>query len=94
MEMSQLFTVCVLGICATHLVWTAAAHIGTWLGANKKNALHAGARQERSDWYVFFSCADLIGPEPKKTSRDTFRDDRPQVSKKDSRPQIRPSVQA
>lgn len=77
MELSLYFTVFVLTMCAVHLVWTASAHINTWWNESvllaKKPIVWAQSRDgllaktqapQRSDWYAFFHCSDLVGREP------------------------------
>ena len=97
MELSQYFTSLVLGTCVTHLVWTASAHISTWLDVRKngrlqKTSVNAGPVQERGDWYVFFSCADLIGPDPAKKTTASVKEIRAQTPQKNPRLQARPSA--
>lgn len=96
MEMSQVFTFLVLGICAIHLVWMANAQISAWWDVRKKNrprtALNGEPIQQRSDWYVFFSCADLLGPDPVKKNSGTVKENKTQTAQKKARPQIRPSA--
>lgn len=86
MEARLYFSAFVLIMCAVHLVWTASARISAWWQknvplANKKIAIaENGAgilRKEqvvqRSDWYAFFHCSDLVGRDPdirKTTSID------------------------
>lgn len=93
MELNQIFSYLVLGICATHVVWMASAQITTWWDVRKKNrpqtATHAEPIQQRSDWYVFFRCADLLGPDPGKKGNDTARENKTQTTQKKPRPQIR-----
>ena len=60
MELSQIFSFLVLGICATHLVWMAGAQITSWwdVRKNSRSLDTATAKpRQRSDWYVFFSCS-------------------------------------
>jgi hypothetical protein len=97
MEMTQLFTFLVLGICATHLVWTAGAQITSWWDARHNNqarntAITARPVQQRGDWYVFFNCSDLLGPDPVKKNPGSVKEDKTLVQKKNQRPQIRPSA--
>lgn len=98
MEMSQFFAYLVLGICATHLVWTAGTQITTWWNVRKNNnrsentALHAKPIQQRSDWYVFFRCSDLVGPDPVSKKIAPPSENRAQKPQKNPRPQIRPTA--
>lgn len=80
MEPIQFFSIGVLAICVIHLVSTAWEGIHTWRNRTvERNSLAqltgresgkpAGAFseapvQQRSDWYAFFHCADLVGREP------------------------------
>lgn len=86
MEARLYFSAFVLIMCAVHLVWTASARINDWWQknvalSNKKIAtaensnpiLQKEQAPQRSDWYVFFHCSDLVGREqaiPKTTSID------------------------
>jgi hypothetical protein len=93
MELSQIFSFLVLGICATHVVWMASAQITSWWDIRKKSrpqtVLKSGPQQQRSDWYVFFNCADLLGPDPGKKVTDSARENKTQTTQKKPRPQIR-----
>jgi hypothetical protein len=97
MEMTQYFTTLVLGICAIHLVWTASAHISSWWNArtnnrSQKSAVNAGAVQQRSDWYAFFHCSDLYGPDSARKSNVSVQENRTRTPQKNQRPQIRPTA--
>jgi hypothetical protein len=97
MELSQYFTALVLGTCVTHLLWTASAHISAWRDVRKnsrsqKTSVNAEPIQERGDWYVFFSCADLLGPDRVKKSTASVKEIRPQTPRKNPRPLARPSA--
>jgi hypothetical protein len=96
MEMTQLFTFLVLGICATHIVWSASAQIANWWGARRdsrsRNTALAGPVRQRDDWYVFFNCSDLVGPDPIKKNTISANQNRAQKQQKNPRPQIRPSA--
>jgi hypothetical protein len=77
MEMNLYFSALVLTTCALHLGGTASAWIDTWWNKNVPLARNRAARAadsdglfqtksapQRSDWYAFFHCADLVGREP------------------------------
>lgn len=80
MEPIQYFTLLVLAVCVIHLAETAGAWINAWrhaTGRGKKRleqrATEAGISrqgqiQQRSDWYAYFHCADLVGPEPRSNA--------------------------
>ena len=77
METLQLFTGLLLAVCAVHLVFSGVEVIDRWLAKNFRHLkLSAKSKREisRSDWYVFFDCADLFGREskskPAKSSRN------------------------
>jgi len=64
MELNLYFTGLVLLICAIHLA-TVVGHSfkqPTQPGFSAATGLHAQLRV-RDDWYVFFHCADLLGPD-------------------------------
>lgn len=92
MESLQIFTVAVLAVCAIHLVSTISARIFPWWeetvrrkDSSFKSSKTASSRidllqeipiPQRSDWYVFFHCADLVGREPQKKMNPRVRLDR------------------
>lgn len=76
MELNQYFSVFILAMCAVDLIATASARISRrWrtythqpegamaMAAAGEVSLH-GQRPQRSDWYAFFHCSDLVGREP------------------------------
>lgn len=65
MEPIELFAAGVLTICALHLASVAGTRLQSWWRkiTGKKNTVETTVRQ-RSDWYAFFHCADLVGREP------------------------------
>lgn len=78
MDSSLGFAVFVLAMCVLHLVWTASERMNVWWlrhvsPLQKPAAKEKGRAPQRSDWYVFFHCADLLGKDPvkKKSSADT-----------------------
>jgi hypothetical protein len=97
MEQSQYFTYLVLGISVTHLIWQAGEHIGSWWDIRKDNrsrntAVNQGQVQQRSDWYAFFHCSDLYGPDPIKKGPASVEESRTGTPRKSPRPQIRPNA--
>lgn len=77
MESSMYFSMFVLAMCAVDLVWSACTRINTWWNKNvaplhkpvigtesRKGVIQRKKTTQRSDWYVFFHCSDLVGPEP------------------------------
>ena len=85
MELSQLFTLLVVGIGATHLVLMAGAQIGAWRDVRKNSRSQGTAMKEnpirqRDDWYVFFSCSALVGPDRIEKGKAATKEDRPQNS--------------
>lgn len=85
MEPSQYFSIGVIAICVLHLLSTAWEGITAWWneivqrknhqgGLAMKSTRNAAAAlesqvQQRSDWYAYFHCADLVGPEtPRKST--------------------------
>lgn len=86
MEARLYFSAFVLIMCAVHLVWTASARINDWwqkniplskrkigIAENGTGILRKEQAPQRSDWYAFFHCSDLVGreqPFPKATSID------------------------
>lgn len=70
MEPSTLFAEFVLGMCAIHLVRQASESITRWRTMShpehRTATSHYAKKVVRSDWYVFFSCSDLIGKGPQE----------------------------
>ena len=93
MELSQIFSFLVLGICATHLVWMAGARITSWRDVRKNSRSQTTTKpSQRSDWYVFFQCSDLLGPDPAKKTTGSSKEKRAQTPQRPQRPQLRPSA--
>ncbi len=65
MEPIELFATAVLTICGIHLASTAGTRLDSWWRktAGRRKTTDTIVRQ-RSDWYAFFHCADLVGREP------------------------------
>jgi len=61
MEPIEIFIAAVLIVGAIHLVVTAGACIPRWW--NEMFPRKKLSMRQRSDWYVFFHCSDLVGPE-------------------------------
>ncbi len=77
METNLYFSVLVLTTCALHLGWTASAWLNVRWNKNVSSPKQPAARPansdvlqarepapQRSDWYAFFHCADLVGKDP------------------------------
>lgn len=80
MESTQLFSLFILSVIAIHLAATTGVRIKSWwqrlvAGRNRSqrpfvkvgvgvDLLAKTHTQQRSDWYVFFHCSDLVGKEP------------------------------
>ena len=65
MEPIELFATGVLTVCGIHLASVAGTRLESWwlkTAGRKKPAASTG--KQRSDWYAFFHCADLVGKEP------------------------------
>lgn len=95
MELSQIFSFLVLGICATHVVWMAGTRITSWWDVRKNRRSPDTATtkpRQRNDWYVFFSCSDLVGPDPVKKTTGADKEKSTRTPQKPQRPQLRPSA--
>ena len=80
MEPIEIFTAAVLIVGAIHGVVTASARFRLWWGTmfpklsmksadaatHEASLVSAAGRPQRSDWYVFFHCSDLVGKEPRQ----------------------------
>ena len=77
MEARLYFSAFVLIMCAVHLVWTGSAWINNrWqkkvpltnkriaIAKNSNGILQKEQAPQRSDWYAFFHCSDLVGRDP------------------------------
>lgn len=69
MEPVQYFSLLVLLICVIHMIAGIGARIQSLLPSSVKRSAQdvhgALAAAQRSDWYVFFHCSDLVGKESK-----------------------------
>jgi hypothetical protein len=98
MEPSIVFAGFILCLCAMHLVWRISEQIAKWWAKSrpeqssaKNSAQNSVKKAIRSDWYVFFSCSDLLGKDPGK-KQDSVRKNsysNNQKSKRDLRPVAR-----
>lgn len=83
MALNLYFSAFVLTMCAIDLVWTASARINTWWNKNvplshktaavaegREGRVHRAQAPQRSDWYAFFHCSDLVGREPLRRDTD------------------------
>jgi hypothetical protein len=93
MEPSTLFAEFVLGMCAIHLIRQTSDQVLKWWAKSHpqqgKAVANAGQKVERSDWYVFFSCADLLGKEPKKVQDQARKSAENKKTGRDRRPVAR-----
>ena len=109
MESNQYFSMFILAVCAIHLAATIGARMQSWWQASAVGrrfsskplvrAVQGGGsyvkteKKQRSDWYVFFHCADLIGKEPSPKSELLSRQERllrqPQRQPSGKRPESR-----
>ncbi len=96
MEPIEIFAAGVLTICALHLASAISVHTESWwrkiAGAKKTVTARTG---QRSDWYAFFHCADLVGPEsPPVGSCPSHRQEKEVIKKRSSTPdrRVRASV--
>jgi len=65
MEPIEMFAAAVLTVCVIHLAAVAGTGLQSWW--RKTNGRRKTADtivRQRSDWYAFFHCADLVGREP------------------------------
>jgi hypothetical protein len=98
MEPSIVFAEFILCMCAMHLVLQASEQIAKWWAKSrpeqssaKNSAQNSVKKAIRSDWYVFFSCSDLLGKDPGK-KQDSARinsNSNNQKPKRDQRPVAR-----
>ncbi len=92
MEPSILFAEFILGMCVVHLVGMASEHVAKWRAKSLGGRDTSGdsvKKNVRSDWYVFFSCSDLYGKEPKKKQSKAVKPVDKVRSSRDQRPTLR-----
>ncbi|MBU1564149.1 MAG: hypothetical protein KJ630_00805 [Proteobacteria bacterium] len=94
MELNQYFSICILAVCVIHLAVTIGGQIHNWgqafmvrkqllLGQPAQAAKGVAfstktTKQQRSDWYVFFHCSDLVGKsETEKTAPSLSQEIKP-----------------
>jgi hypothetical protein len=95
MEPSILFAEFVLGMCAVHLVGRVSEQVTKWRAKSSLGQRKASGdlvkKTIRSDWYVFFSCSDLYGKEPKKKQNQATKPADKVRPRRDQRPTLRAS---
>jgi len=95
MEPSILFAEFILGMCAVHLVGMASERVAKWRAKSspgqRTTSGKVAKKNIRSDWYVFFSCSDLYGKEPKKEQGQAIKSADKARSSRDQRPTLRAS---
>lgn len=92
MEPSILFAEFILGMCAIHLVGMASEHVAKWrakIPGHRTISRKLVKKTIQSDWYVFFSCSDLYGKEPKKKQSQAVKPADKVRSSRDQRPTLR-----
>ena len=87
MEPSIVFAEFILGMCVVHLVGIVSEHVAKW--RQRSTSGNLVKKTIRSDWYVFFSCSDLYGKEPKKEPRQAIKPADKVPSSRDQRPTLR-----
>ncbi len=87
MEPSILFAEFIIGMCVVHLVAIASERVAQWWA--KGTHEHTPKKNVRSDWYVFFSCSDLYGKEPKKKQSQDIQPAEKKRHGRDQRPTLR-----
>ncbi len=94
MEPSIVFAEFILVMCAVHLVRMASEHVAKWRAKSPGHRTTSGnlvKKTIRSDWYVFFSCSDLYGKDPKKEQSQAVKPADKARSSRDQRPTLRAS---
>jgi len=94
MDSLQLFTMLLLAIAITHLLFSAAEVIGRWLKKDVRTpefAARGSASADRSGWYVFFDPEDLYGnkSQPAKTGQRKSDKSRTSQSSQPQKPAAR-----
>ncbi|MFH0782599.1 MAG: hypothetical protein V2B20_11720 [Pseudomonadota bacterium] len=93
MEPSILFAEFILGMCAIHLIGMASDHVAQWRAKSSPRQRTTSGdlvkKALRSDWYVFFSCSDLYGKEPKKEQSQAVKPADKVRSSRDQRPTLK-----
>ena len=90
MESIEIFTAAILIVGALHFIVTVGARVSLWWNetisgehalveatddaTNSVGLVLAKPRQQRSDWYVYFYCSDLIGPDLQKKKPEIRKD--------------------
>ncbi len=93
MEPSIVFAEFILVMCAAHLVGMASEHVAQWWAESHPEQRTTSGdlvkKNIRSDWYVFFSCSDLYGKEPKKKQGPAVKPADKARPSRDQRPTLR-----
>lgn len=93
MEPSIVFAEFILGMGVLHLFGRTAEQVATWWTKSRSDrgeALQKSAKKVvRGDWYVFFSCADLLGKTPEKKREQSGEITEKKRPRRDPRPVVR-----
>lgn len=93
MEPSIVFAEFIVGMAAFHLVCRTSEQVATWWTKGRSDRGQASQKSVkkvvRGDWYVFFSCADLLGKTPEKKHQQSGEIAKKKRPRRDSRPVVR-----
>lgn len=93
MEPSIVFAEFIVGMGALHLVCRTSEQVVNWWTKNRSVREQASQKSAkkvvRGDWYVFFSCADLLGKTPEKKHQQSGEIAAKKRPRRDPRPVAR-----
>jgi hypothetical protein len=93
MEPSIVFAEFIIGMAALHLVDRTCEQVAKWwtksLSDRGQASQKSAKKVVRGDWYVFFSCADLLGKTPEKKHEQSGEIAEKKRPRRDPRPVVR-----
>ncbi|GAB6192976.1 hypothetical protein [Desulfocastanea catecholica] len=93
MEPSIVFAEFIIGVGALHLVGRTSEQVAKWWtkGRSDRGQVSRNSTKKvvRGDWYVFFSCADLLGKTAEKKHEQSKEIAEKKRPRRDPRPVVR-----
>ena len=92
MDSLQLFTLLLLAVAITHLLFSAAEVVGRWLKKDVRTsglAARGNTSASRSGWYVFFDPQDLYGKTSRPANASQRKSDENSTHSKTSKPAVK-----
>lgn len=93
MDPAIVFTEFIVGMGALHFFSRTSQQVAKWWAKSRSDRGQASQKSAkkvvRGDWYVFFSCADLVGKTPEKMHEQSGEIAEKKRPRRDPRPVVR-----